>query len=140
MLKANVPTGFNKCSFDDLAGEIALAEGQLQSAANSFKTATSEYPRFTSHEGLARTYEAEQDWASAVSEWRQVIASRGEIFRDFSPSDWVLSHLHAAVVYQRLGDAASRDDEYKQFVFLWKDADDFEARVNALKKFREHVR
>jgi serine/threonine protein kinase/tetratricopeptide (TPR) repeat protein len=131
-LELNFPTSFNKSCFHDLAGEIALAHGRLAPAVELFSTAATEYPRFASHEGLARAYQAQQDWNRAASGLRQVLEDGGEILQDSFPADWVVAHLELGRVYHRLGNLTSARSEYEEFFRIWHDADELAVRQRAL--------
>ena len=136
LLGLNFPTSFNKSCFHDLAGEIALAQGRLTQAVELFSAAVTEYPRFASHEGLARAYQAQHDWDRAAAGWRQVIEDRGEILQDSFPADWVVAHLQLARVY-RVHDLTKARSEYEEFLRIWQNADDLAVRQQALHEWQE---
>jgi len=140
LLELNFPTSFNKSCFHDLAGEIALAQGRLKSAAKLFSAAMTENARFSSHEGLARTYQDQQDWDRAAAGWRQVLEDRGEILQDYFPGDWVVAHVELGRVYRQLGDVAKARSEYEEFLRIWQQADDLPVRQQALSEWHEIVR
>ncbi len=136
LLGLNFPTSFNKSCFHDLAGEIALAQGRLTPAVELFSAAVTEYPRFTSHEGLARAYQAQHDWDRAAAGWRQVLEDRGEILQDSFPADWVVAHLQLARVYG-VHDLAKTRSEYEEFLRIWQNADELPLRQQALHEWQE---
>ncbi len=140
LLELNLPTSFNRSCFHDLAGEIALAQGKLEPAARLFSEAMTENARFSSHEGLARTYQAQHDWDRAAAGWRQVLEDRGEILQDYFPGDWVVAHVELGRVYRRLGDLAKARSEYEEFLRIWQQADDLPVRRQALSEWHEIVR
>jgi tetratricopeptide (TPR) repeat protein len=135
-LRLNFPTSFNKSCFHDLAGEIALTQGKLTLAVELFSAAVAEYPRFASHEGLARAYQAQHDWDRAAAGWRQVLEDRGEILQDSFPADWVVAHLQLARVY-RVHDLTKGRTEYEEFLRIWQNADDLAVRQQALHEWQE---
>jgi tetratricopeptide (TPR) repeat protein len=137
LLGLNFPTSFNKSCFHDLAGEIALAQGRLTPAVELFSAALTEYPRFASHEGLARAYQAQHDWDRAAAGWRQVLEDRGEILQDSFPADWVVAHVELGRVYRQLGDVAKARSEYEEFLRIWQNADDLAVRQQALHEWQE---
>ena len=137
LLAAKLPTSFNRSCFHDVAGEIALAQGRLGPAAKLFSEAMTENARFSSHEGLARTYQAQHDWDRAAVAWRQVLDDRGEILQDSFPADWVVAHLELGRIYHRLGDLTRARDEYEEFFRIWQNADDLPVRQQALREWRE---
>jgi eukaryotic-like serine/threonine-protein kinase len=137
LLGAKLPTSFNESCFHDLAGEIALAQGRLGPAAELFSTAMTEYPQFASHEGLARSYQAQQEWDRAVAGWQQVLEDRGEILQDSFPADCVLAHLELGRIYHRLGDLARARSEYEEFFRIWQNADELPVRQQALREWQE---
>jgi len=140
LLELNFPTSFNKSCFHDLAGEIALAQGRLNSASKLFSAAMTENARFSSHEGLARTYQDQHDWDRAAAAWRQVLEDRGEILQDYFPGDWVVAHVELGRVYRQLGDVAKARSEYEEFLRIWQQADDLPVRQQALGERHEIVR
>jgi tetratricopeptide (TPR) repeat protein len=137
LLGLSLHTSFNKSCFHDLAGEIALAQGKLGPAVELFLAATAEYPRFASHEGLARAYQALRDWERAPAAWRQVLEDRGEILQDSFPVDWVVAHLELGRVYYRLGNLAKARSEYEEFFRIWQNADELPVRQQALHEWQE---
>jgi tetratricopeptide (TPR) repeat protein/predicted Ser/Thr protein kinase len=135
-LELKLPTSFNKSCFHELAGEIALSEGRLGPAVELFSAATAEYPRFASHEGLARAYQAQRDWDRAAAAWRQVLDDRGEILQDSFSADCVVAHLELGRVYRSVGDLAKTRSEYEEFLRLWKEAEELPVRQQALDEWQ----
>jgi serine/threonine protein kinase/tetratricopeptide (TPR) repeat protein len=140
LLAAKLPTSFNRSCFHDLAGEVALARGRLGPAAKLFSEAMTENARFSSHEGLARTYQAQHDWDRAAAEWRQVLEDRGEILQDYFPADWVVAHMELGRVYRQVADLGKARGEYEEFLRIWQQADDLPARQQAISEWQEIVR
>jgi len=137
LLGSKLPSSFNKSCSQNLAGEIALAQGKFGSAVESFSAAEAEYPRFASHEGLARVYQAQSDWNRAAAGWQKVLQDRGEILQDSFPADWVVAHLELGRVYQHLSDSAKARREYEEFFRTWKDADELPVRQQALQEWQQ---
>ena len=137
LLESRLPTSFNKSCFQSLAGEIALEQRRVGSAVELFSATAAEYPRFVSHEGLARAYEAQRDWDRAAAAWQQVLDDRGEILQDYFPADWVEAHLELGRVYQRLEDLAKARSEYEEFLRIWQDADSLPVRRQAVQELQQ---
>jgi tetratricopeptide (TPR) repeat protein len=137
LLALNLPTSFNNSCFHNLAGEIALVQGRFGEAVELFSAASTEYPQFASHEGLARTHQAQHDWDRAVAGWQQVLADRGEILQDSSPADWVMAHLELGRVYDHLGDLTKARSEYEEFFRIWQSADELPVRQQALHEWEK---
>jgi eukaryotic-like serine/threonine-protein kinase len=137
LLGSKLPSSFNKSCSQNLAGEIALAQGRFESAVELFSAAEAEYPRFASHEGLARTYQAQSDWNRAAARWQKVLQDRGEILQDSFPADWVVAHLELGRVYRHLSDSAKAHGEYEEFLRTWKDADELPVRQQALQEWQQ---
>jgi serine/threonine protein kinase/tetratricopeptide (TPR) repeat protein len=137
LLGLNLPASFNKSCFHNLAGEIALAQGRPGSAVELFSAAEAEYPRFVSHQGLARAYQAQHNWDRAAAAWRQVLEDRGEILQDFFPADWVMAHLELGRVYHLAGDLDRARSEYEEFLRIWRQADELPVRQQALQEWQE---
>jgi len=138
VLRARTPTSFNVTSFHNLAGEIALAEGRPQAAVESFRSAASQSPRFLSHLGLARAYQAQQDWGRALTEWQQVLGAPGEVLQDDFPADWVLAQLEVARLSLRANDLQAARRNYHGFVRTWGKGDDLPVRRQARAEF-QHI-
>jgi len=137
LLESNLPTSFNKSCHDDLAGQIALAQGRLGQAVELFSAALTDYPRFTSHEGLASAYQAQHNWGRAAAGWQQFLQDRGEILQDSFPADWVAAHLELGRVYYQLGDLASARTEFEEFLRVWQNADDLPVRQQAVHELQQ---
>jgi len=137
LLELNLPTSFNKSCLQNLAGEMALAQGRFGQAVESFSAAVTEYPQYASHEGLARAYQAQHDWDRAIAAWRQVLGDRGEILQDSFPAEWVVAHLELGRVYRSQNDLAKARSEYEEFFRIWQNADELLVRQQALHEWRE---
>lgn len=122
-LQAGQNRPFNRACRYDLAGEIALAEARNTDAKQLFLASLAAYPLALSHQGLARAYEAQQDWPSAAKEWEKFLNSRGELFQDHCPADWVLADLFLARVHRRLNNIDTSRAEYKKFLEIWSESD-----------------
>jgi len=122
-LQAKLPSSFNRAFRDNLAGEIALAEARSKEAVQLFSASLAAYPLALSHQGLARAYEAQRDWPSAATEWEKFLDSRGEVFQENCPTDWVLAHLSLARVYRHLNDIDGARAKYKKFLEIWRESD-----------------
>ena len=105
-----------------------------------FSAALAAYPRFMSHEGLARAFQQQSDSPRAADEWKQVLQAKGEILQDASPADWVVAHLELGRTYRHAGDLASSDSEYQEFLSLWREADDLPIRRQAVRELRPPLR
>jgi tetratricopeptide (TPR) repeat protein len=136
-LRSTMPTSFNNSCSHNLGGELALALGDTKSALDLFTAAAAEYPRVVSFEGLARVYQAEQDWARAAENWKRVVDARGEILRDFFPADHALAQLELGRMYWRMGDLGRARSQYQEFFKLWAEADELPVRQQALREWRE---
>lgn len=139
-LRTGTPTAFNQSCYYNAAGEIALAERNPKEAIETFSAAQAAYPRFMSHEGLARAFQQQLDSSRAAVEWRRVLQSKGEILQDASPADWVLAHLELGRTYRHGGDPAAADSQYQEFLSLWREADDLPIRRLALREVRKPLR
>jgi len=122
-LLTNVPSRFNSALRDYLAGEIALKQARSTEAAQLFSASLAAYPLALSHQGLARAYEAEQDWPMAAKEWEKFLNSRGEVFQDNCPVDWVLAHFFLARADGQLNDIDGSKAEYRKFLKIWGESD-----------------
>jgi tetratricopeptide (TPR) repeat protein len=139
-LRTSTPTAFNRSCYYNAGGEIALAERNPKEAIEMFSAALAAYPRFMSHEGLARAFQQQLDSSRAAVEWKQVLQAKGEILQDASPADWVLAHLELGRTYRYGGDPAAADSQYQEFLSLWRQADDLPIRRLALRELRQPLR
>ncbi len=139
-LQAELPNSFNKSCRDNVAGEIALAERRYSEAAQLFLASLSEYPLAPSHQGLARTYEQQQSWANAATEWQKLLQARGEVLQDHCPTDLVLGYLSLARVYRHLNNVRATRAAYKQFFEIWQNGDHLAFVEKAQRDYKELVR
>jgi DNA-binding winged helix-turn-helix (wHTH) protein/tetratricopeptide (TPR) repeat protein len=121
-LSARLPSPSNRAYQYDLAGEMDLAQSRTTDAEQHFLASLGPYPAL-SHEGLARAYEAQQDWENAATEWNSFLDSRGEVFQDDCPADWVLAHLFLARVERHLDKIDESRDEYRKLLGIWGNGD-----------------
>lgn len=136
-LQAKFPNSFNRSCRDNLAGEIALAEGQTLDAVRLFSASLAEYPLAISHHGLARAYERQRNWSSAAPEWEQLLQTRGEIFQDNCPTDWVLAHLSLARLYRHTNQIEASRAVYENFLDIWKTGDSLPFVEKAARELEE---
>jgi predicted Zn-dependent protease len=123
-LLTTMPSPSDSAYRDNLAGEIALAEAISAEAERLFSASLAAYPLALSHQGLARVYEVQQNWPMAAKEWEAFLNSRGEVFQDDYPADWVLAHVFFARVKSlHLKDIDGARTEYKKFLGTWKESD-----------------
>jgi DNA-binding winged helix-turn-helix (wHTH) protein/tetratricopeptide (TPR) repeat protein len=123
-LLTTMPSPADSAYRDNLAGEIALAEARTTEAERLFSASLAAYPLALSHQGLARVYEAQQNWPMAAKEWEAFLDSRGEVFQDDYPADWVLAHVFfARVKSHHLQDIDGARTEYKKFLGTWEESD-----------------
>jgi DNA-binding winged helix-turn-helix (wHTH) protein/tetratricopeptide (TPR) repeat protein len=123
-LLTTMPSPSDSAYRDNLAGEIALAEARSTEAERLFSASLAAYPLALSHQGLARVYEAQQNWPMAAKEWEAFLNSRGEVFQDDYPADWVLAHVFFARVKSlHLKDIDGARTEYKKFLGTWEESD-----------------
>jgi serine/threonine protein kinase/tetratricopeptide (TPR) repeat protein len=137
LLRTSTPAAFNESCFHSLAGELALAQGQIDSAIESFSAANAENQRFPSYQGLAHAFEARGDFDRATAAWRQVLQGRGEILQDYFPADWVLAHVQLARAYRSAGDLSTARSHYEEFFRIWETADELPVRQQALREWQK---
>jgi len=136
VLRSAESTAFDEACFHIVSGEISMGEGQLEMAGKVLTKANEEYPMVPSHESMARLQERRGNWTGAIAEWNSVLNSRGEIFQDHSPSDWVLAHLAAARAYAKIKDYASAESYYRQFLHLWEKSDSVVSKDEAFRELQ----
>ncbi|HVP44111.1 MAG TPA: protein kinase [Terriglobales bacterium] len=136
-LAADSPTNFNKSCLAHLKGEIQTAQGKPAEAVQSLRSDPARYPDYSFRLGLARAYQAQQDWSQAAAAWQQVLAAKGEILRDGFPADWVLGNLELARALRRQGNDQAARKQYQQFFAIWRDADDLPVRWQARREWQE---
>lgn len=121
-LSSRLPSQSNRAYEYALAGEIDLARSRSTDAEQQFLASAGPYPAL-SHQGLARAYEAQHDWENAATEWKSFLDSRGEVFQDDCPADWVRAHVFLARVEAHLNRVAESRDEYRKLLGIWGDGD-----------------
>jgi eukaryotic-like serine/threonine-protein kinase len=115
------PSSWKWSNLKNLQGEILLAENKPAEAETAFLAPD---PRFSSHTGLARVYEAQQHWNAAIEEWQKVLGMRGEILQNEFAPDLFYAHLQLARAYRTIND---RDDalvHYQHLLRLLQNADE----------------
>ncbi|PWT84851.1 MAG: hypothetical protein C5B58_04025 [Acidobacteria bacterium] len=121
-LFARLPSPAIRAHHYILAGEIDLSQSRNTDAEQHFLASLGPYPAL-SHQGLAKAYEAQQDWENAATAWKAFLDSRGEVFQDYCPADWVLAHLSLARVERHLNKVEESRDEYRKLLGIWGDSD-----------------
>jgi tetratricopeptide (TPR) repeat protein len=118
-----------------LAGEIALAAGDLAGAAEAFTkgepplkmpfnlsaVATTSANNSPSRDGLARVKAARGDLAGAIAEYRTLITP--DMSRKWTAVLEPRYVLQLARLLERQGDLAAARREYRRFLELWRAAD-----------------
>lgn len=125
------PSSWNESSFYLLAGEIALAERDHGRAIDSFLAAAKHYPQFFSPLGLARAFQAQQNWQESARYWQQVLDVRGQILLNGFPPDLALAQLELARALRNLKKPESARVYYERFLQRWKGADKLPLRKQA---------
>ncbi|MBA3914465.1 MAG: protein kinase [Acidobacteriales bacterium] len=127
---------FNRSCYKNSAGELALAKGKKKLAIQLFAEGLAVYPRVMSHEGLARAYESQKDWARAVYEWERVVSSKGELLDAASPGDWAIAKVHLGSAYAEMGHTDRARAQYEQVADLWESGDHFADRDDVTRRLR----
>jgi tetratricopeptide (TPR) repeat protein len=121
--------------FDIVRGELALAEGRPGEAVAQFEAAHVVDPRYPDAlESLAAALAAAGRVEDAVKRYEELIAQRP--FGREAQEDWLLAHVRAGELYERLGRSDQARQSYERLLALWKEAD---ADLVALKEARAHV-
>ncbi len=102
-LRRETGGSFIDFAFHHTAGVIALREGRAASALTAFRAAIARWPWYESRIGMARAFEASEEWQRALDERRQVNAVKGRVLRDGYPLDWRLNQLAAARLLMQIG-------------------------------------
>jgi serine/threonine-protein kinase len=139
-IRTATPSAWNKTSYFQTAGEVALAEHRPAEAMARFGNAAAAFPGVPPIEALARTYEARNDCRPAAESWKAVLASRGESLQEWFPANVGLAHLHLARAYVCLGNAAAADSEYHTFLAMFQNGDDIPARHQAQQELKALAR
>lgn len=127
---------FRSAALQIVSGEINIAERRFPEALKSLTLANQEYSMAPAHESLAVLYESQGDWQKAIGEWQRVLDSRGEIFQDHSPADWVLAHLAVARDYSKSHDSKPAETYYRQFLRLWEKGDSIRSKSEAARELQ----
>jgi serine/threonine protein kinase/tetratricopeptide (TPR) repeat protein len=122
--RKSLPSSWKRSSFENLQGEILLAENKPEQAETAFLAAAAEYPNSLSHIGLARAYQSQQRWEIAAQEWEKVLGAQGEILQNEFPPDLLFAHLELARAYRTLKDRDRALSHYRDFLRLLQHADD----------------
>ncbi len=123
-LQGQIPTAWNRSSYWNLAGEIALAESKPEGAIEAFQSAESAYPGALPHFGMARAYEAKREWDSALQQWQLVVDATGEILQDWSPVMLTEAELGMARDSRQSHREPEARFHYQNALQLWRGTDD----------------
>jgi tetratricopeptide (TPR) repeat protein len=134
--RTEASSGFVESCYQNLTGEIALAEGRPGDAARAFSSAATHYPGVATTQGLARAFMAQRAWPSAREKWTSVIESRGQLLQYGLAADWVLAHLERARASREMGDLAAARADYEKFLRLWQKAGDLPVLQVAAAEYR----
>jgi eukaryotic-like serine/threonine-protein kinase len=122
--RKSVRSSWKLSSFENLQGEILLAENKPEQAEAAFLAAAGKYPNSLSHIGLAHAYEGQQRWEMAAQEWEKVLGAQGEILENDFPPDLLVAHLELARAYRTMKNRSRALSHYQDFLRLWQHADD----------------
>jgi len=114
---------FTQSCYENLKGAWELTTGKSEIAVESQRRASAFFSFFAPDLSLGEAYKAKRDWIDATEAYRRYLERKGEVFRDDSPSDWVLAYLSRARVFVRAGDTQNALSSYDEFLRLWADAD-----------------
>ena len=129
------PNAFGRSSALHLEGEIAARRDRI--ATELLHEADAAFPIYYAHVRLAELAERQKDWAAAVTEWTQVIGSRGDILRDGFPADLPVAELRRARDNVRVGNVADAKAGYEHVLGLWQRGDDTTLRREAADDARQ---
>ncbi len=121
--RKGLPSSWRDSCFENLQGEIMLAEKKPDRAEKAFMAALRAYPDPFSHAGLARTYEAQKRWDVASPEWEKALAGKGETLEHQFPPDFLLAHLEVARAYRAMKNSDRARSHYREFLRLWEHGD-----------------
>src|SRR5262249_14810979 len=130
------PSSWKWSTLKSLQGEILLAENKPAEAETAFLAPD---PRFRSHTGLARVYEAEQQWNAAAEEWQKVLEIRGEILQNEFAPDLFFAHLQLARAYRAINQRDGALSHYRDLMRLLQHADDIPAFNQARREAQQYT-
>jgi tetratricopeptide (TPR) repeat protein len=107
-----------------LEGEIALAEGDAESALASFEQAAllPNQPNYVYLAALARTRMRLGDLDAARATLETIVAGTSSGRESQEP--WVLAHYDLATLYDGAGETSQAIDAYRGFLAIWDMADE----------------
>jgi tetratricopeptide (TPR) repeat protein len=134
--------------YENLAGQIALTEGQFEQAISHFEQAITLLPyqldteddeQAFFYDGLAAAYYRSDDWPKAIETYNRIIGLTtgrlrwGDIY--------ARSYYWLGKIHQRTGNSREAAAHYERFLKLWESADsglpevpDAQKQLEALKK------
>lgn len=104
-----------------LVGEIALAEGQPDSAAVAFQRSLVLWDRQIARRGLTRALVDLGQVDEAIDELTRIVTNR-QIGHE-GQEEWIRAHYDLGRLYQAKGDTALALDAYGRFLEIWNEAD-----------------
>ncbi len=123
-IRREAPSRFADSCYENLTGEIALAEGRVDDAVIAFTAAAAHYRRALTSRALARTHMARRDWPRARGAWREALAFSGDILQEGFAADVATAHLELARASRHAGDVSEARAEYDRFLAMWRKGDD----------------
>lgn len=110
-----------------LAGEIAVARGDLETARGQFNEANSAAEFFQVHESLARTHELSGNTSAAITEYRWMVEHRGRALMDCYEGcqavtflDWNLALYRLGKLYAEEGKTEQAATYLRRFLDRWQ--------------------
>jgi tetratricopeptide (TPR) repeat protein len=120
--RINEGNKIDRASFNILKGEIELAKGNLKEVEDLFKTAIEIQKDSYNLESLANYYHVTGNHEMAISNYQEII-DRNILGWEAQPH-YLEAHLRLGKIFEAEGDTAQALKYYRQFLDIWKDADE----------------
>ena len=117
-----------------LRGEIALAQGDAQTALREFQRARELHDALYVHEACGRAYAAQGELAHAAAAYLEVADHPFATLFEGTPSLWPAAHFELGDIYERSGDSAAAIRHTKIFLDCMRQADPELPQVTAAKE------
>ena len=112
----------DEAAYNILKGEIELFKGNFTESREFLEIGTTLRRDAYTLESLASYYFQARDWERAIATYEEMISYRSLGWE--AQECWVQAHLNLGIAYEEMDNAEEAIYYYRQFVELWKEADE----------------
>jgi tetratricopeptide (TPR) repeat protein len=121
--RINKGNRWDESAYSILKGEIELSKGNFPESLELLETGTTLRRDSYTLESLANYYFQVGDWNNAIATYEEMISDRNSLGWE-AQECWVQAHLNLGIAYEEMDNAEEAIYYYRQFLELWKEADE----------------